>query len=139
MNTNYSNIGEKYKAPTRYLNDVFFPNGEGSIQEHLFENGLKFCKERPKFYTECEAFWSFYIGGFYDRMHYIIASNVTIKNKNEKLVFLFKNYNSIVELTDEVRGDIFIEYQTKIDQIMKPKSKTTQVGVKNKKVHLKQI
>ena len=138
MNTNYSSIEDEYKELADYLNEVYYSDGKSSIQEHLFQLGLDFCIERPKFYTECEAFWNYYVRTFYDQMYYIINAPM-IKRRTEKANHLLQSYNLNLEIPDYIRGDIFIEHQTKIDQRMKPKSKTTQVGVKNKKVHLKQI
>ena len=136
MITDYSSINDDYKELTEYINNIYFPNKEGSIQEHLFNMGLEFCNERPKFYTECESFWNYYIREFYDRMYYIFFI-ATIRNKKETADNHIKTYNLTLELPDFIRGDIFIEYSTKIDQKTKPKTKTTQSGTKKKKVHLK--
>ena len=136
MITDYSSINDDYKELTEYINNIYFPNKEGSIQEHLFQMGLEFCNERPKFYTECESFWNYYIREFYDRMYYIFFI-ATIRNKKETADNHIKTYNLTLELPDFIRGDIFIEYSTKIDQKIKPKNKTTQSGTKKKKVHLK--
>ena len=136
MITDYSSINDDYKELTEYINNIYFPNKEGSIQEHLFQMGLEFCNERPKFYTECESFWNYYIREFYDRMYYIFFI-ATIRNKKETADNHIKTYNLTLELPDFIRGDIFIEYSTKIDQKTKPKTKTTQSGTKKKKVHLK--
>ena len=136
MITDYSSINDDYKELTEYINNIYFPNKEGSIQEHLFNMGLEFCNERPKFYTECESFWNYYIREFYDRMYYIFFI-ATIRNKKETADNHIKTYNLTLELPDFIRGDIFIEYSTKIDQKIKPKTKTTQSGTKKKKVHLK--
>lgn len=138
MITDYSSINDDYKELTEYINNIYFPNKEGSIQEHLFNMGLEFCNERPKFYTECESFWNYYIREFYDRMYYIFFI-ATVRNKKETADNHIKTYNLTLELPDYVRGDIFIEYNTKIDQKTKPKSKITQSDTKKKKVHLKQI
>lgn len=138
MITDYSSINDDYKELTEYINNIYFPNKEGSIQEHLFNMGLEFCNERPKFYTECESFWNYYIREFYDRMYYIFFI-ATIRNKKETADNHIKTYNLTLELPDFIRGDIFIEYSTKIDQKIKPKNKITQSGTKKKKVHLKQI
>lgn len=137
MNTNYSKIDQEYKELTEYVNNIYYPDGEGSIQEHLFQLGLDFCIDRPKFYSDCESFWNYYVREFYDRMSYILFG--TMRGTCDKADNLFKNYNKILELPDSIREDIFIEYQTKIDQRLKPKSKTIQVGAKNKKVPLKEI
>lgn len=136
MITDYSSINDDYKELTEYINNIYFPNKEGSIQEHLFNMGLEFCNERPKFYTECESFWNYYIREFYDRMYYIFFI-ATIRNKKETADNHIKTYNLTLELPDFIRGDIFIEYSTKIDQKIKPKTKTIQSGTKKKKVHLK--
>ena len=136
MITDYSSINDDYKELTEYINNIYFPNKEGSIQEHLFNMGLEFCNERPKFYTECESFWNYYIREFYDRMYYIFFI-ATIRNKKETADNHIKTYNLTLELPDFIRGDIFIEYSTKIDQKIKPKNKITQSGTKKKKVHLK--
>lgn len=136
MITDYSSINDDYKELTEYINNIYFPNKEGSIQEHLFQMGLEFCNERPKFYTECESFWNYYIREFYDRMYYIFFI-ATIRNKKETADNHIKTYNLTLELPDFIRGDIFIEYSTKIDQKIKPKNKITQSGTKKKKVHLK--
>ncbi len=138
MITDYSSINDDYKELTEYINNIYFPNKEGSIQEHLFNMGLEFCNERPKFYTECESFWNYYIREFYDRMYYIFFI-ATIRNKKETADNHIKTYNLTLELPDFIREDIFIEYSTKIDQKIKPKNKITQSGTKKKKVHLKQI
>lgn len=136
MITDYSSINDDYKELTEYINNIYFPNKEGSIQEHLFNMGLEFCNERPKFYTECESFWNYYIREFYDRMYYIFFI-ATIRNKKETADNHIKTYNLTLELPDFIRGDIFIEYSTKIDQKIKPKTKIIQSGTKKKKVHLK--
>ena len=136
MITDYSSINDDYKELTEYINNIYFPNKEGSIQEHLFNMGLEFCNERPKFYTECESFWNYYIREFYDRMYYIFFS-ATIRNKKETADNHIKTYNLTLELPDFIRGDIFIEYSAKIDQKTKPKTKIIQSGTKKKKVHLK--
>lgn len=136
MITDYSSINDDYKELTEYINNIYFPNKEGSIQEHLFNMGLEFCNERPKFYTECESFWNYYIREFYDRMYYIFFI-ATIRNKKETADNHIKTYNLTLELPDFIRGDIFIEYSTKIDQKTKPKTKIIQSGTKKKKVHLK--
>ena len=136
MITDYSSINDDYKELTEYINNIYFPNKEGSIQEHLFNMGLEFCNERPKFYTECESFWNYYIREFYDRMYYIFFI-ATVRNKKETADNHIKTYNLTLELPDFIRGDIFIEYSTKIDQKIKPKTKTIQSGTKKKKVHLK--
>mgnify|MGYP000399623917 FL=1 len=136
MITDYSSINDDYKELTEYINNIYFPNKEGSIQEHLFQMGLEFCNERPKFYTECESFWNYYIREFYDRMYYIFFI-ATIRNKKETADNHIKTYNLTLELPDFIRGDIFIEYSTKIDQKIKPKNKIIQSGTKKKKVHLK--
>lgn len=136
MITDYSSINDDYKELTEYINNIYFPNKEGSIQEHLFQMGLEFCNERPKFYTECESFWNYYIREFYDRMYYIFFI-ATIRNKKETADNHIKTYNLTLELPDFIRGDIFIEYSTKIDQKIKPKTKIIQSGTKKKKVHLK--
>ena len=136
MITDYSSINDDYKELTEYINNIYFPNKEGSIQEHLFNMGLEFCNERPKFYTECESFWNYYIREFYDRMYYIFFI-ATVRNKKETADNHIKTYNLTLELPDFIRGDIFIEYSTKIDQKIKPKNKITQSGTKKKKVHLK--
>lgn len=136
MITDYSSINDDYKELTEYINNIYFPNKEGSIQEHLFNMGLEFCNERPKFYTECESFWNYYIREFYDRMYYIFFI-ATIRNKKETADNHIKTYNLTLELPDFIREDIFIEYSTKIDQKIKPKNKITQSGTKKKKVHLK--
>lgn len=138
MITDYSSINDDYKELTEYINNIYFPNKEGSIQEHLFQMGLEFCNERPKFYTECESFWNYYIREFYDRMYFILFTS-TIKNRANKALYLYENYNQELELPDFIREDIFIEYSTKIDQKIKPKTKIIQSGTKKKKVHLKQI
>ena len=136
MITDYSSINDDYKELTEYINNIYYPNKEGSIQEHLFNMGLEFCNERPKFYTECESFWNYYIREFYDRMYYIFFI-ATIRNKKETADNHIKTYNLTLELPDFIRGDIFIEYSTKIDQKTKPKTKIIQSGTKKKKVHLK--
>jgi hypothetical protein len=136
MITDYSSINDDYKELTEYINNIYFPNKEGSIQEHLFNMGLEFCNERPKFYTECESFWNYYIREFYDRMYYIFFIT-TIRNKKETADNHIKTYNLTLELPDFIRGDIFIEYSAKIDQKTKPKTKIIQSGTKKKKVHLK--
>ena len=136
MITDYSSINDDYKELTEYINNIYFPNKEGSIQEHLFQMGLEFCNERPKFYTECESFWNYYIREFYDRMYYIFFIT-TIRNKKETADNHIKTYNLTLELPDFIRGDIFIEHSTKIDQKTKPKTKIIQSGTKKKKVHLK--
>ena len=136
MIKDYSSINDDYKELTEYINNIYFPNKEGSIQEHLFQMGLEFCNERPKFYTECESFWNYYIREFYDRMYYIFFI-ATIRNKKETADNHIKTYNLTLELPDFIRGDIFIEYSTKIDQKIKPKTKIIQSGTKKKKVHLK--
>lgn len=136
MITDYSSINDDYKELTEYINNIYYPNKEGSIQEHLFQMGLEFCNERPKFYTECEAFWNYYIREFYDRMYYIFF-NSTFINKKATADNHIKTYNLTLELPDYVRGDIFIEYNTKIGQKTKPKTKIIQSGTKKKKVHLK--
>ena len=136
MITDYSSINDDYKELTEYINNIYFPNKEGSIQEHLFNMGLEFCNERPKFYTECESFWNYYIREFYDRMYYIFFI-ATIRNKKETADNHIKTYNLTLELPDFIRGDIFIEYSTKTDQKIKPKTKIIQSGTKKKKVHLK--
>ncbi len=136
MITDYSSINDDYKELTEYINNIYYPNKEGSIQEHLFQMGLEFCNERPKFYTECESFWNYYIREFYDRMYYIFFI-ATIRNKKETADNHIKTYNLTLELPDFIRGDIFIEYSTKIDQKRKPKTKIIQSGTKKKKVHLK--
>jgi hypothetical protein len=136
MITDYSSINDDYKELTEYINNIYFPNKEGSIQEHLFQMGLEFCNERPKFYTECESFWNYYIREFYDRMYYIFFI-ATIRNKKETADNHIKTYNLTLELPDFIRGDIFIEYSTKIDQKINPKTKIIQSGTKKKKVHLK--
>ena len=136
MITDYSSINDDYKELTEYINNIYFPNKEGSIQEHLFQMGLELCNERPKFYTECESFWNYYIREFYDRMYYIFFI-ATIRNKKETADNHIKTYNLTLELPDFIRGDIFIEYSTKIDQKIKPKTKIIQSGTKKKKVHLK--
>ena len=136
MITDYNSINDDYKELTEYINNIYFPNKEGSIQEHLFNMGLEFCNERPKFYTECESFWNYYIREFYDRMYYIFFI-ATIRNKKETADNHIKTYNLTLELPDFIRGDIFIEYSTKIDQKIKPKTKIIQSGTKKKKVHLK--
>ena len=136
MITDYSSINDDYKELTEYINNIYFPNKEGSIQEHLFNMGLEFCNERPKFYTECESFWNYYIREFYDRMYYIFFI-ATIRNKKETADNHIKTYNLTLELPDFIRGDIFIEYSAKIDQKTKPKNKIIQSGTKKKKVHLK--
>lgn len=138
MNTNYSNIEDEYKELTDYLNTVYYSNGQNSIQEHLFQMGLDFCTERPKFYTECESFWNYYIRQFYDQMYYLINAPM-IKDRERKAEKLLKTYNLSLELPDSIREDIFIEHQTKIDQRLKPKNKNTQLATKDKKVHLKSI
>ena len=136
MITDYNSINDDYKELTEYINNIYFPNKEGSIQEHLFQMGLEFCNERPKFYTECESFWNYYIREFYDRMYYIFFI-ATIRNKKETADNHIKTYNLTLELPDFIRGDIFIEYSAKIDQKTKPKTKIIQSGTKKKKVHLK--
>ena len=136
MITDYNSINDDYKELTEYINNIYFPNKEGSIQEHLFNMGLEFCNERPKFYTECESFWNYYIREFYDRMYYIFFI-ATIRNKKETADNHIKTYNLTLELPDFIRGDIFIEYSAKIDQKTKPKTKIIQSGTKKKKVHLK--
>ena len=136
MITDYSSINDDYKELTEYINNIYYPNKEGSIQEHLFQMGLEFCNERPKFYTECESFWNYYIREFYDRMYYIFFIT-TIRNKKETADNHKKTYNLTLELPDFIRGDIFIEYSAKIDQKIKPKTKIIQSGTKKKKVHLK--
>ena len=136
MITDYSSINDDYKELTEYINNIYFPNKEGSIQEHLFNMGLEFCNERPKFYTECESFWNYYIREFYDRMYYIFFI-ATIRNKKETADNHIKTYNLTLELPDFIRGDIFIEYSAKIDQKTKPKNKIIQSGTKKNKVHLK--
>ena len=136
MITDYNSINDDYKELTEYINNIYFPNKEGSIQEHLFQMGLEFCNERPKFYTECESFWNYYIREFYDRMYYIFFI-ATIRNKKETADNHIKTYNLTLELPDFIRGDIFIEYSTKIDQKINPKTKIIQSGTKKKKVHLK--
>ena len=136
MITDYNSINDDYKELTEYINNIYFPNKEGSIQEHLFQMGLEFCNERPKFYTECESFWNYYIREFYDRMYYIFFI-ATIRNKKETADNHIKTYNLTLELPDFIRGDIFIEYSAKIDQKIKPKTKIIQSGTKKKKVHLK--
>jgi hypothetical protein len=138
MNTNYSSIEDEYKELADYLNEVYYSDGKSSIQEHLFQLGLDFCIDRPKFYTECESFWNYYVRQFYDQIHYIINTPM-IKDRDGKANKLWRTYNLSLELPDSIREDIFIEYQTKIDQRLKPKSKTIQVGAKNKKVYLKEI
>ena len=136
MITDYNSINDDYKELTEYINNIYFPNKEGSIQEHLFQMGLEFCNERPKFYTECESFWNYYIREFYDRMYYIFFI-ATVRNKKETADNHIKTYNLTLELPDFIRGDIFIEYSAKIDQKTKPKTKIIQSGTKKKKVHLK--
>ena len=136
MITDYNSINDDYKELTEYINNIYFPNKEGSIQEHLFNMGLEFCNERPKFYTECESFWNYYIREFYDRMYYIFFI-ATVRNKKETADNHIKTYNLTLELPDFIRGDIFIEYSAKIDQKTKPKTKIIQSGTKKKKVHLK--
>lgn len=138
MITDYSKIEEDHKVLTDFLNKVYYPDNQSSIQEYLFNKGLEFCNERPKFYTECESFWNYYIREFYDRMYFILFTS-TIKNRANKALYLYENYNQELELPDFIREDIFIEYSTKIDQKIKPKTKITQSGTKKKKVHLKQI
>ena len=138
MNTNYSSIEDEYKELADYLNEVYYSDGKSSIQEHLFQLGLDFCIDRPKFYTECESFWNYYVRQFYDQMHYIINAPM-IKDRDGKANKLLRTYNLSLELPDSIREDIFIEYQTKIDQRLKPKNKNTQLGAKNKKVYLKSI
>lgn len=132
MITDYSSINDDYKELTEYINNIYFPNKEGSIQEHLFNMGLEFCNERPKFYTECESFWNYYIREFYDRMYYIFFI-ATIRNKKETADNHIKTYNLTLELPDFIRGDIFIEYSTKIDQKIKPKTKITQNQAQKKR------
>lgn len=136
MITDYSSINDDYKELTEYINNIYFPNKEGSIQEHLFNMGLEFCNERPKFYTECESFWNYYIREFYDRMYYIFFI-ATVRDKKETADNHIKTYNLTLELPDFIRGDIFIEHSTKIDQKTKPKNKIIQSGTKKNKVHLK--
>ncbi len=46
MITDYNSINDDYKELTEYINNIYFPNKEGSIQEHLFNMGLEFCNEK---------------------------------------------------------------------------------------------
>ena len=140
MNTNYSKINEEFKGLAELFNKLYYPDHERSIQEELFYMGLNYCTDRPKFYTECTCFWNYYIRKFYDKLYYFLSSpTIRTENRLGKVSRLLATYNLSLELPDELRQDIFIEYQTLIDQKLKPKNKTVQVGVKNKKVHLKEI
>ena len=140
MNTNYSKIDEQYGSLKDYLNDLYYSDSEGSLQEFLFELGLAYCVDKPKFYTECECFWNYYVRIFYDKMDYILISPEVQSDKRlEKADHLFRTYNTTLQLSDELRQEIFIEYQTKIDERLKPKNKKVQTAVKTKRSHLKEI
>jgi hypothetical protein len=62
-----------------------------------------------------------------------------VKDRDGKVQRLIRTYNVTLEFPDFLREEIFIEYQTNIDRKFKENNKSTQVSVKNKRIHLKEI
>jgi hypothetical protein len=123
---NYKKISKEYEDFTQKVNQIFFSDGEKTIQEFVFNNALEYCKDRPKFYTETEIFWNWYIRMFYNKLEYILFGTLEndVKKNFEKAKFFMQSFNDVKQLPDYIRGEIFIEHNQNIDAKSKRKRTT---------------
>ena len=136
MNAKYEKIEIEFKPFTDEINKNIFSDGATSIQEVVFENGIKYCKERANLYSETKAFWNWYTRLFYHKLHFTLES---LKQENFKpdanyLYEWLQGFNDFADMPDWIRGDIFIEHSQNTDEKWRHKLDSKAKPQKQKKV-----
>ncbi|AZA95339.1 hypothetical protein [Chryseobacterium shandongense] len=134
-------LQEDYNEINDYINKTIFKNSDYNIEEVLFLSGLDFCKDQPAFYADLHCFWSAYKSYYYESVDYFLFSDTTrTPGERYKLIKQFTaDLSKNFKISDELREDIFIEYNQQLDAKMALNKKNGTKSTKSKKSNLNSI
>lgn len=138
---NSRKIKEDYTEVIEYLNKTVFKEEEITIEEWLFNTGNVYCEDLPEFYPHCQCFWDAYIDFYYQGVKYYLETH-SIKSggsRYKKIKELTKNINNMFDIKMDLRQNIFIEHQSRIDANLTAKKKNGSKSINNKRSDLKSI